>query len=177
MGEVLVRDRLARLGIDARVHSAGLMQGGHQAAPDTVKVMAKRGFDLSEHRSTHLTPDLVEAADLVIGMAKEHVREAAVLVDGALARTFTLRELVRRAEAVGARQPLDDGRLEPLPHWLARVSEGRRATDLMGDGGDDDVPDPMGLSKRQHDKVAAQVTDLVDRFVALAFPVPGADRP
>ena len=38
--------------------------------------MADRGLDTSGHRSRNLRPDLVTGADLVIGMARSHVREA-----------------------------------------------------------------------------------------------------
>lgn len=172
MGEVILRDRLAARGVEATVHSAGLVSEGAPAEPHTARALAKRGFDVSEHDSTRLTPEAVAAADLVIGMAREHVREAAVMVDGALRHSFTLRELVRRGEAVGPRS--DD---EPFAAWLARLHEGRRAADLMGADPVDDVADPMGLSRRAHERTAAEVEQLVDAFVALAFPAGAAGAP
>lgn len=79
MAEALLRRRLEAAGIPARVHSAGLLPGGRPATADGVAVMAARGLDTSAHVSRQLTRDLVAGADLVIGMAREHVREAVVL--------------------------------------------------------------------------------------------------
>lgn len=174
MGEVLLRDRLARAGVDAEVRSAGLVSEGVPASPNGVKVMAKRGLDLGAHRSQKLSPDAVARADLVLGMAREHVREAVVLDPASLAKTFTLRELARRAERVGPRRPGPDGELEPLADWLARVGAGRRAADLLGTSTDDDVADPIGLSKRTYERTAQEIEDLVTTIVRHAFPVPVA---
>ena len=176
MGEVLLRDRLARAGVDAHVHSAGLISEGTPASAHGVKVMAKRGLDLSAHRSTPLTAEAVAGADLVIGMAREHVREAAVLDQGGLGRTFTLPELARRARRTGPRRVGADGALEPFEDWLARVGAGRRPADLLGSSPDDDVADPIGQSKRAYERTAQEIEALVDTVVGLAFPVP-AGRP
>jgi len=172
MGEVLLRDRLARAGVEARVRSAGLVSEGVPASPHGVKVMAKRGLDLSAHRSTPLTPEAVAGADLIIGMAREHVREAVVLDQGSFGRTFTLRELARRARQAGPRGLGPDGEPEPLTAWLERVGAGRRPADLLGVGGDDDVADPIGLSRRTYERTAQEIEQLVDTVVGLAFPVP-----
>lgn len=174
MGEVLLRDRLARRGIDARVSSAGLLGDDVPASEGSIRAMTRRGLDLSAHRSRRMTAELVQASDLVLGMAREHVREAVVLVPEALDRTFTLREVVRRAERAGRRRLADPARpelgLEPFEAWLARVGEGRRPSDLLGTSPDDDVEDPMGMSRRAYERTAVVISDLVDRLVDLAFP-------
>jgi protein-tyrosine phosphatase len=165
MGEALLRHRLAAAGIDAHVHSAGLVSQGVPASAHGVRAMAKRGLDLGAHRSRPMTAEMVAGADLVIGMAREHVREAVALVPEAFPRTFTLRELARRAGATGPRLGP-----EPLDAWLARASAGRRPTDLLGEHPDDDVDDPMGSSRRAYERCATDIEGLVDRVVALAFP-------
>lgn len=174
MGEILLRDRLATRGVEARVHSGGLISEGVPASPHGVTVMAKRGLDLSAHRSRPFTPDDVTGADLIIGMAREHVREAVVLAPESLERTFTLRELARRARQTGPRRRATDtpDGLEPFADWLARVGAGRRPADLLGSSPDDDVADPMGLSKRSYERTAQEIESLVDAIVDLAFPVP-----
>lgn len=172
MAEVLLRDRLGRRGMPGEISSAGLVSKGVPASDGSVRAMAKRGLDLSSHRSTPLTKQAVETSHLVIGMAREHVREAVVLVPDAFERTFTLRELVRRAEA--ADPPSGDVAhdAEALQTWLAELGDGRRAVDLVGDSPDDDVADPMGRSRRVYERTAAELEDLVDRFVAIADPAP-----
>lgn len=165
MGEALFRHRLAAAGIEARVHSAGLVSEGVPASAHGVRAMAARGLDTGAHRSRPLTPEMVAGADLIVGMAREHVREAVALVPEAFPRTFTLRELARRAGTTGPR-----GTAEPLDAWLARAGAGRRPTDLLGEHPDDDVADPIGRSRRAYERCAADIEALVDRAVDLAFP-------
>jgi protein-tyrosine phosphatase len=136
--------------------------------------MSKRGLDLTAHLSRPLTAAMVAEADLVVGMAREHVREAVVLEPSALPRSFTLRELVRRGEGLGVRRAAageaDAQGLEPFASWIARVGEDRRAASLLGRDPVDDIADPMGMSRRAYERTAVEIEDLVDRFVALAFP-------
>lgn len=123
-----------------------------------------------------MTAAHVRSADLLIGMAREHVREAVVLDPDAFARTFTLRELVRRGEAVGHRR-VEGGRLEPFDVWLERVGRGRRTVDLLGHDDSDDVADPMGMSKRVYERTAVELETLVDRLVELSFPAVASPSP
>ncbi len=168
MAEALLRDRLDQRGLDGRVASAGLVSEGVTASENSVRVMAKRGLDLQTHRSTLLDEEAVARADLVIGMTREHVREAVVLEPDAFAHTFVLRDLVRRAQATGPRRLAPEE--EPLGTWLARVGVGRRGADLMGEDPADDVTDPMGRSRRFYERTAAELEDLIDRFLAVAHP-------
>lgn len=169
MAEALLRDRLARLGIDAVVSSAGLVSDGVPASAGSVKAMAKRGLDIGAHRSRPMTPDDIRAADLIIGMARRHVREAVVLDADAFGRTFTLREIVRRGEGTGRRRTVD-GETEPLSAWLDRLARDRRTSDLLGQDDADDIADPMGMSKRVYERTAVEIEQLVDRLVGLGFP-------
>lgn len=177
MGEALLRDRLAKRRIAATVRSAGLVSEGVPASPNAVKVMAKRGVDLTAHRSRLLTVDDLRRADVVIGMAREHLREAVVLEPATLTRAVTLHELVRRAEQVGPRARVDGATslradLEPFGDWLARLLDDRPAASLLDRDAADDVADPMGLSRRTYERTANEIQDLVERAVALGFPVP-----
>lgn len=165
MAEALLRDRADRAGLDVQVGSAGLISDGVPASEGAVRALRGRGVDLATHRSRPLTAELVGGADLVVGMAREHVREAVVLDPSAMGRAFTLREVVRRGTAVGPRGD------EPLEVWLARVAAGRRPADLLGADTSDDIPDPIGRSRRFYERTAAEIEDLVDRLVELAFPI------
>ena len=165
MAEALLRAALRARGVDATVSSAGLFRGGVPASPGSVRAMARRGLDIDGHRSRTVTIELLEAADLVLGMARLHVREAVVAVPDVWPRAFTLKELVRRGAVVGPRRAD-----EPLEAWLARVHEGRRRADLIGDDAADDVADPVGGPERLYLATAAELEDLVGRLVDLAFP-------
>lgn len=161
MAEALLRHRAPSI----EVRSAGSWREGEPASEGSAVAMRARGLDLSAHRSRLVRPDDVAWADLVLGLARRHVREVALLGPGALARSFTLKELVRRGSAAGPRAPG-----EPLAAWLERVGAGRTATALLGDDPADDVADPVGQPQPRYDAAASEIQELVDRVVALAFP-------
>jgi protein-tyrosine phosphatase len=162
MAEVLLRDRLDGLGVDARVSSAGLLQSGQPASAHGVDILRGRGLDMTTHRSRTMTREILSSADLLLGMAREHVREAVVLDPGLWPRTFTLKELVRRGEMTGPRRPG-----EPLRDWLARVGQGRRVADLTGSSPDDDVADPIGGPRKAYERTAEELDDLTARLSQL----------
>jgi len=166
MAEALLRAALAGRVEGASVSSAGLFRGGVPASPGSVKALATRGLDLAEHRSRSVTPELLGAADLILGMAKLHVREVVVASPEVFPRTFTLKELVRRGSAVGPRSSA-----QPLAAWLAAVHEGRRHADLIGDDPADDISDPIGGPDRLYAATADELDRLVGQLVTLAWPV------
>jgi protein-tyrosine phosphatase len=168
MAEGLLRAHFTTVGIQAQVGSAGLLPGGASPASDAAAVMADRGVDITRHVSCQLTPDIARSANLLVGMTRRHVREACVSYGALLQRSFTLRELVRRGEDIGARRPD-----ETLYTWLGRVGVGRRPTDLVGDSSQDDIDDPIGRPRIHYEQTADELDDLLGRFVRL---VVGADR-
>lgn len=119
------------------------------------------GVDLSAHRSRQLDPDEVAGAALVVGMTREHVRAVSLAAPGAFAKTFTLRELVRRSSGRGGRR---SG--EPLGEWVVRVGEGRRAADLLGSSSDDDVADPYGGPHRAYVEMGVTLDGLLTPLAA-----------
>jgi len=163
MAEAMLRRKLADAGVDARVHSAGLFFDGEPASEFGVDVLAERGLDISGHRSRKVTREVIEQADLVIAMAREHVREAVLLCPEAWPRAFTLKELARRGAEVGVRFD------ESLPLWLGRVHGGRTRMELLGESHTDDVADPMGSPRDAYVRTAAELDELLDRVVDLAF--------
>ncbi len=160
----MLRHRLQRLGVDVKVRSAGSLEGGQPAHNHGIDVLSAQGIDLSSHRSQSVTVQLLEQADLVLAMARQHVRDAAVLLPTAFPRTFTLKELIRRGNDVGPRQ---SG--EPLDRWLARVHAGRSARDLMGDSSDDDIEDPIGRPRAAYERMVEEMATLLDQLVWLVW--------
>lgn len=163
MAEAFLTHRLNRLRIPASVGSAGLLPGGYPPPAEGVEVMAGRGIDTSGHRSRTLEPKLIEAADLVLGMGREHVRTVVTIDPEAWGRSFTLKEVVRRGEAAGPRS-------EDLEVWLARVGADRDPANLVGASLHDDVADPIGQDLDAWEQVAAELEALVDRLVDLVWP-------
>lgn len=164
MAEHFLRHHLARRGAaqEMRLRSAGFVVGGAQATASARAAMRRRQLPLDDHVSTLTTTHLLNAADLIVTMTREHACQAVLLAPDVLARVFPLRQLVRRGEAVGRRwrgQPLDD--------WLARVARGRESQDLLGTSRLDDIADPTGLSARLYEAHVGELDDLTNRLADL----------
>jgi protein-tyrosine phosphatase len=162
MAAALLGRRLDEAGVKAVVSSAGLLFDGKPATDHGQAVMAGRGLDTSGHRSRKLQRDIVTGADLLIGMARTHVREAVALEPDVWKRAFTLKEIVRRGEEGGGRAPG-----EPLEDWLGRLHAGRRLPDLLGDSDADDVADPIGGPRKAYERTAGELDDLTARLARL----------
>jgi protein-tyrosine phosphatase len=165
MAEALLSATLADRGIEARVSSAGRLYDGQPATDTAVDTMADRGLDISGHQSRHQTPTMLESADLIVAMTREHVREAAVMWPDCYPRSFTLKELVRRGEEEG---PRAEG--EALEDWLARLHKARRPIDHLGESPVDDVADPVGQGAQVYAHTADELTDLITRMADLLWP-------
>jgi protein-tyrosine phosphatase len=152
------------MGVEATVSSAGLLRPDQPASAHGVDILRERGLDMTAHRSRAMTRELLRSCDLILAMAREHVREAVVLDPSLWPRTFTLKELVRRGEAIGPRRPD-----EPVGDWLARAGQGRRVADLSGSSPADDVADPYGGPRPAYERMTAELDDLLDRLVMLLF--------
>ena len=165
MAEAFLRHRLEGRRADVNVGSAGLRLVGESASANGVDVLAERGLDLRDHRSRIVDRQLLEGTDLVLAMAREHLREAVLALPDIWPRAFTLKELVRRGGMIGPRAPG-----ESIDAWLARAHSGRNRQNLLGSSSDDDVDDPIGLSRSAYEKTADELSDLVDRLVDLLWP-------
>jgi protein-tyrosine-phosphatase len=164
------RSPLAAVLLHARVPTITIASVGTgnypgPATAPTRAAAAALGLDLAAHRSHQLDADVIDRSRLLVAMERAHVREIVVRDPSAFARTFTLRELVRRGEQVGPRRPID-----PLEAWLDTVGAGRTTSDFLGSDDDDDVADPVGRSQKVHDATAAELASLVDRLATVAFP-------
>jgi protein-tyrosine phosphatase len=172
MAEGLLRQRLETRGIPAHVHSAGFATHGDPASAYGIDVLHDDyRVDLRGHRSRRLKTRMVAGADLIVGMARRHVFEVAREQPEAFGRAFTLKELVRRADAAGPRAAD-----QPLDAWLARLHEGRTTADLWGESPDDDVDDPIGQGIDLYRRTAAEIDALVERLVDAVWGDPRASR-
>jgi protein-tyrosine phosphatase len=165
IAEALLRHRFEERGVSVAVASAGLLEPDRPVLADALEVLAGRGLDARDHRSRRIEADLVRGAGLILGLERRHVREAVVLDPSAWPRAFTLKEIVRRGQAVGARRPD-----EPWPRWLARVHAGRRRADLLGSSREDDVADPTGGTLEDYEATATELDELLTRLVRLGWP-------
>ena len=164
MAAALLARRLDEASVPARIRSAGLLPGGRPAWPEAEAVMAERGIDISAHESCRLERLHVAGADLVLGMTREHVREAVVLDPVAYDRAFTVKELARRVgvEPRGRR---------PLDAWLTALSAGREVKELLGAAAADDVEDPIGGPISAFRKTADELDALMVRIVRAGWDI------
>jgi protein-tyrosine phosphatase len=165
LAQGLLSARLAARGGPVPVASAGLLGSGRQPPAEVVSLMAARGIDVTAHRSRLVTAADLAGADLILGLSREHVRHAAVLLPDAWTRSFTLRELVRRGRQVGPRTPG-----EPTGDWLARAAAGRDRRDLLGSNPLDDVADPYGGPFTGYRAAAGLLDELAGDLAALCWP-------
>jgi protein-tyrosine phosphatase len=167
MVEALLRDRLRQRGVAAVISSAGVVEAGRPASDEVLELLKARGIDARDHRSSVLDADRIAAADLVLAMARDHVRAVSMEVPGAFAKTFTLRELVRRGQLA-----LPRGAHESMAAWLDRIGADREPRQLLGSSAADDIEDPNGRRFKAFKKMAVDLDGLVPTVADLAFPDP-----
>ena len=165
MAEAMLAHQAASRGFLADVRSAGLLFEGEPADRFAVQALEAMDLDLTAHRSRVLTAGSVRGADLVLGMARRHAREAAVLAPAAVGRCLTLKEIVRRGAEAGPQAPG-----QPVEEWLAELTAGRENADLLGSSPEDDIEDPMGASARVFAATAAEIEELTDSLADLLWP-------
>ena len=166
IAEGLLRRALERrLDGDApAVGSAGTIAvDGAPAMPESVEAARERGVDIWAHAARRLTPDLIDGADLIVGMAAEHREAVARLLPGASARAFTLKELTRLLEAPTT--------VESEPRLDARVTAAAAARASGGPANrfDEDVVDPLGMPLETYRAIAWELDEWIDRLVAALY--------
>jgi protein-tyrosine phosphatase len=159
---IMLRRQLERLGVPASVRSAGFLEAGHRCPPELVDEVARHGLAVGDHASAVLDLDLIEGADLVVGMERRHIRDIILRSPDAAARAFTLKELVRRGEQVAG-----TGTGVRLETWLAELAAGRGLADLVGQSRADDTADPFGGSRRAYRQMVTEIDDLTARLSVL----------
>jgi protein-tyrosine phosphatase len=101
---LLLRQQLGRAGrAEVEVHSAGTVETDVDPPRPLVEEGRVFGIDLGAHVPCTVNPGMIQAADLVVGLTREHVRETVVAVPSSFQKTFTLREIVCRGLYTGPR--------------------------------------------------------------------------
>jgi protein-tyrosine phosphatase len=161
----LLTSRLRESGADAVVESAGLLDAYRPVDDGALLALEEHGIDLRPHRSRRLDTAMVSTAALILGLEREHVREAVLLDRSAWPRSFTLKEVVRRGEAIGIR-----GHEESIDDWIARMHADRTHRDLLGADPIDDIADPYGGAPGDYEDAVEEINELVARLVQLVWP-------
>ena len=101
MAEALARKHLRLAGYDSQIaaRSAGTrdVYARQHSAPLVVEVLRERDSDGAAHPPHLITPDEIAQADLILGVAGEHVEWLAQNYPDAAARTYLLTDLIGAA--------------------------------------------------------------------------------
>lgn len=146
-------------GVPLDVSSAGFASADEPALERAVRLLADRGVDAGGHRSRRLDAADVRTADLLVTAERAHVVSVAGRWPEAYPRTFTLPELVQRAEDAGARA----GR--PLDAWVLAVNDGRPSAFEYLDRSDvPEIDDPTGGRPAEWARAFAEIDALTARL-------------
>ena len=163
MAAAMLDRHFAERGLAIRVESAGFISEGAPCPSEVEKVMAAIGYDVSGHRSRIVGESMIDGADVVIGMTRQHVIDLSLTVPSAWKRAFTLAELINLAERAAPRRAD-----EPFPVWFRRVGASRKRSSVLNLPLSDDIPDPIGRPLRAYigtrDVLAGLCSRLVDRL-------------
>ncbi len=154
MAEGFLRSEAARLGLDIDVRSTGTHAWtGRAATIEGRRVMNEHGVSIDDHRTLELDAALVDWADLVIGMSREHVRETVRAFPAAADRTYTLKGFL---EMLPLLPPYTD-----TESWLRAAAAMREVAERVASP---DIDDPIGEREAAYRRVAAEVRELVELF-------------
>ena len=146
MAGAAILDREPRLTV---VTAGTFSVDGQPISWRTREALSRVGLEARHHRSKQITREHVESADLVIGLAPEHVQWIRREHPDAASRTVTLRRLVR-----------DLGTHGPLGERLTELSLHRVELEPW-----EEVVDPGGGEVEDFISCVYDVVDLVDRVV------------
>ncbi len=133
------------------VRSSGFGPEGIAAIDDAVSAMARRGLDVSAHRSRATTAALVDGADLILTAERDHVVKVAALSRAAFARAMTLPELLSRA-ADASRATGADGVRAWVESLTAERTAGIYLREPIGE-----VADPTGSPSRAFEAAVVEI--------------------
>lgn len=154
MAEYFLRWEAERRGLAISVRSTGTHAWtGRAATIEGRRVMKDHGVSMDDHRTLELDRRVMEWADLVIGMSREHARDVVKAYPDAAGRTFTMKGFL---ELLPSLPPYED-----TESWL---QEAARLRDSSGPPADQDIDDPIGERQEAYRRVAAEIRELTERF-------------
>jgi protein-tyrosine-phosphatase len=148
-------------GVPVAVRSAGTGADGEPPTDTTVRMLAAREIDVTQHYSAAISDSSVGGAHLIVTAEQAHVVSIAGRWPDSFHRTFTLPELVARGTAVG---PISD---HSIDEWLAAVNHGRlHGLDYL-DTPVGEIDDPTGRAPAVWAASFQRIDDLTDRLATL----------
>lgn len=176
MAEALLRKMLTEdLGEKAatvQVISAGTGAiTGDIASPNAVEVMKHEGINLQGHRAQRVSPEMVNAADLVLTMTLEQKKAVLNMLPSAKNKVFTLSEFAEGVKEIEAlmnhaeklRLHLEEKRRKYLEHRSPELEDLRRRMRAL-DGElrqiEQKMEQEIASEKRELEQIQAKLTSL-----------------
>jgi protein-tyrosine-phosphatase len=154
----MLRQRLGEESVD--VVTSGFGPVGLPPIDDAVEAMRRRGLDVSSHRSSATTRELVETVDLVLTAERQHVVKIASLSPAAFRQAMTLPEFLDAA-ASSASDRDDD-----VSSWVRSLTEQRTASAYLRDPVPE-VADPTGSASRVFEAAVVAIEQQCREVAAL----------
>lgn len=143
IAERILRTLAGTAGVAVTVTSAGVgAQNGAPMHPLSVEVLDEHGYDAAGFEAHYLRPQILDGADLVLTMTREHRAACQRTTPARWKRMFTLNEFV---ELVGE---LDGAGLSTVIESRARIDTNAERLDIV---------DPMGQPKEAFERVFAEI--------------------
>ena len=101
----------------------------------------------------------------MIGMARQHVIDLALLSPDSWQRCFTIADVLRRGESAGPRLSS-----ESVRDWARRVGGERTRASLVALALSEDIADPMGGRARDYERARDELAAMTARLGALLAP-------
>jgi protein-tyrosine-phosphatase len=154
----MLGERLGEGSVD--VGSSGFGPVGLPPIDEAVEAMRRRGLDVSSHRSTATTRELVEGADVILTAERQHVVKIAALSPGAFRQAMTLPEFL----AAAASSSSDDG--DGVTSWVRSLTASRTASAYLRESVPE-VADPTGSASRVFEAAVVSIEQQCREVAAL----------
>ncbi len=181
MAEAIFEERLIKgyphLFPLVKVHSAGTAAiEGNRVTESAVQTMDLWGIDISNHRAHALTSNMLEKADLVLAMAREHVLSIERIAAGNMSKVFPLKYVASMKKEImgnlGLESPKEEeelfSRLSSVKEFLLKDLGVEGDFRVMGNASSD-IIDPIGGTLETYLTVAEEINSAVIDLMYILF--------
>ncbi|AZG48097.1 Protein-arginine-phosphatase [Gordonia insulae] len=151
IGERILAGLAQRSGVPVTSSSAGVgAMNGHAMHPYAVEVLDEHGYDATGFESRYLRPPLLQTADVVLCLTRDHRAAAQQMLPVRWKRMFTLTEFAELVSLGG------DASLDEVIASRSRIDTNSAHLDIL---------DPMGRPRDDFDRVFADIEPKVATIV------------
>jgi protein-tyrosine phosphatase len=158
MLESMLRERLGEGAVEVR--SSGFGPVGLPPIDEAVDAMRRRGLDVSSHRSSTTTRELVENTDVILAAERQHVVKIAALSPDAFRQAMTLPEFLAVVGSSASNEA--DG----VRSWVRSFTEQRTASAYLREPVPE-VADPTGSATRVFEAAVVTIEQQCREVAAL----------